>query len=80
MTVQELNREQLNELRQSLYYSFRYDDDQRSQFEGVFTEREQAFLLHINTCFWEIPDEMVIKAYDGIHFVEEEFWCSKEEC
>lgn len=78
MTVQELNREQLNELRQSLYYLFRYDNEQQQQFKECFTERERAFLLHINTCFWEIPDEMVIKAYDGIHFVEEDFSCSME--
>ena len=78
MTVQELNREQLNELRQRLYYSFRYDEEQQEQFKGCFTDREQAFLLHINTCFWEIPDEMVIKAYDGIHFVEEDFSFSME--
>lgn len=78
MTVQELNRDQLDELRQSLYYLFRYDNEQQDQFRECFTEREQAFLLHINTCFWEIPDEMVIKAYDGINFVPEDFWCSKE--
>lgn len=79
MTVRELNREQLNELKNSLFYQFRYDKEQQDQLKDNLTEREQAFLLHINTCYWEIPDEMVIKVYDGINFTEDDFFCSKGE-
>ena len=77
MTVRELNHEQFDELKSKLYYQFRYDTDHRDEFKDIFTEREQAFLLHVNTCYWEIPNEMVFKAYDGINFTEDDFFCGK---
>lgn len=79
MTVHELNRDQLDVLKNDLYYQFRYNTVVQSQLEDVLTERERAFLLHTNTCYWEIPDEMVVKVYDGIEFVEDDFFCGKEE-
>ena len=79
MTVRELNRAQLDELKGNLYYQFRYDEDRRDELGDSLTEREQAFLLHVNTCYWEIPDEMVFKVYDWIEFVEDDFFCGKEE-
>lgn len=79
MTVRELNRDQLDELKNDLYYQFRYNTVVQSQLEDILTEREQSFLLHANTFYWEIPDEMVVKVYDGIEFVEDDFFCGKEE-
>lgn len=79
MNVRELNRDQFDELKGNLYYQFRYDTEVQNQLSDILTEREKAFLLHVNTCYWEIPDEMVVKVYDGIEFVEEDFFCRKEE-
>ena len=79
MNVRELNRGQFDELKSNLYYQFRYDTEVQNQLSDILTEREKAFLLHVNTCYWEIPDEMVVKVYDGIEFVEDDFFCGKEE-
>lgn len=71
MTVRELNREQLDELKNNLFWNL--DGEQY----GDLTEEEKEFILnaiHPN----EIPDELVLKNYDGIYFVEDDFFCGKE--
>ena len=66
MTVRELNREQLDELRWSLYY----DTD--------FLVSMQNVDINI-TYISDISDDMVKAQFDGIDFVEDDFFCGKEE-
>lgn len=72
MTVRELNKAQLEELKNNLFWNL-----DGEQFVDL-TDEEMSSVLnatHPN----EIPDELVFKNYDGIHFVEEDFFCGKEE-
>lgn len=72
MTVRELTRAQLDELKNNLYWNL--DGEQY----GDLTDEEKNFILnasHPN----DIPDELVFKNYDGIHFVEDDFFCREEE-
>lgn len=72
MNVRELSKSQLDELRNNLYWNL--DGEQY----GDLTDEEREFIVnavHPN----DIPDELVFKNYDGIHFVEEDFFCGKEE-
>ena len=71
MTVRELNQEQLDELKNNLYWNL--DGEQY----GDITDEEKKSILeasHPN----DIPNELVFKNYDGIHFVEDDFFCGKE--
>lgn len=65
MTVRELNTSQLEELKTTYFYSH-LDDDRSGQCGGY-------------DCPWEVPDEVIFECYDGIDFVEEDFFCRKEE-
>ena len=67
MTVQELNREQLNELKWDYYYSDDYDPK-------IVGDNGLPILFA-----GDIPDKIIFAVYDGIHFVEEDFSCGKEE-
>ena len=72
MTVRTLNQEQLDELKNNLFCNL--DGEQY----GDITDEEKRLILealHPN----DIPNELVFKNYDGIHFVEEDFFCGKEE-
>ena len=72
MTVRELNQEQLDELKNNLYWNL--DGEQY----GDITDEEKKSILeasHPN----DIPNELVLKNYDGITFVEDDFFCGKEE-
>lgn len=62
MTVYDLNREQLNELKQS--YSVQLEDcgDGNSYYELIKAE--------------DIPDEIIFNHYDGIIFSDDDFFCS----
>ena len=62
MTVYDLNREQLNELKQS--YSAQLEDcgDGNSYYDLIKTE--------------DIPDEVIFNHYDGIIFSDDDFFCS----
>lgn len=71
MTVYELNRTQLDELKNNLYWNF--DGEQY----GSITDTEKELILNA-TYPDEIPDELVLKNYEGIHFVEDDFFCGKE--
>lgn len=60
MTVQELNRNQLNELKQ--HYVFKKAEEQGySPSYGELADAE------------DIPDEVIFEEYSHIHFVEEDF-------
>lgn len=68
MTVQELSREQLNELKWAYYYSDDYDPK-------IVGDNGLPVLFA-----GDIPDRIIFEVYGGIHFVSEDFSCSKEEC
>ena len=67
MTVQELSREQLNELKCAYYY----DDDYDPKIVG---ENGLPILFAA-----DIPDKIIFAVYDGINFTEDDFFCSEEE-
>ena len=58
--VQDLSRDELNELKSSFFYQ----DETQSINEGTFSTPE------------EIPDEIIFEHYDGVRFVEEDFFCN----
>lgn len=73
MTVRELTRSQLDELKNNLFWNL-----DGEQHYGDLTDEEKGLILnasHPN----DISDELVFKNYDGIHFVEEDFFCREEE-
>lgn len=63
MTVMELNREQLTELKQSYYCN------EVREGEGV-SYGELAAIDEL------VSDEEVFEYFDGYVFVEDDFWCS----
>jgi hypothetical protein len=66
MTVRELNRDQLDVLRWSLYY----DTDFLLAMQNV-----DINIMNVS----DISDDMVKAQFDGIDFVEDDFFCGKEE-
>ena len=76
MTVYELNENQLEELKHSLFYNFRYNEDERKELKKYLSKVDVEYLDNVNLCFWEIPDNIIYKVYDGIYFVDEDFFCS----
>ena len=67
MTVMELNRDQLTELKQRMV------DDEISETEG----RSASYGELANA--ESIPDEKVFERYDGVEFVEEDFFLLVDE-
>ena len=67
MTVRELNRDQLDELKWTYCYSDDYDPK-------IVGENGLPILFA-----GDIPDKIIFAVYDGIDFVEEDFFCGKEE-
>lgn len=67
MTVRELSREQLDELKWAYYYSDDYDPK-------IVGENGLPILFA-----GDIPDEIIFAVYAGIYFVEDDFFCGKEE-
>lgn len=67
MTVRELSREQLDELKWAYYYSDDYDPK-------IIGENGLPILF---AC--DIPDRIIFAVYHGIDFVPDDFGCSKEE-
>lgn len=61
-TVYDLNEEELNELRETYYYQlFECDED----------------VLEDCDCASDIPNEVIYNHYDGIYFVDDDFWCNQ---
>lgn len=56
--VQDLNREQLNELKNSFFWQ----DETQDILEDAYTSPEQ------------IPDDIIFEHYDGICFVDDDFF------
>jgi hypothetical protein len=70
MTVRELNRDQYKQLCQDYITRF-WTDDEHGTSEPSW---------HELACAAELVDENVIyDYYDGVNFVEEDFFCSKED-
>lgn len=70
MTVRELNREQLDELKQTYACQLR-DCGEDEEVIGIsYQELVDAL---------RIPDEVIFEHYDDIWFVEDDFFCGKEE-
>lgn len=63
MTVYDLNREQLNELKAA--YATQLQEDCDMSYE------ELANAVNI-------PDDVIFEHYDGIIFTEDDFFCGKE--
>lgn len=59
-TVYDLNREELNELKDSMFWA---DDTDEEILNGI-------------NYYWEIPDEVIYNHYNGISFVDEDFMCN----
>ena len=66
-SVHELNQEELEELR-SRWYSQHEDDGSLEEVLGREVEDEI-----------EVPMDLVIYYYEGIYFVEEDFWCNLKD-
>ena len=58
--VQDLSRDELNELKSSFFYQ----DETQDINESTFSTPE------------EIPDEIIFEHYDGVYFVKEDFFCN----
>lgn len=65
MNVRELNYGELLQLKEELYYG--------TDILPEMTE-EQKKTCDEAACADDIPDELVFELYDGISFVEEDFW------
>ena len=65
MTVRELNRDQLDELKWHYFYSDDFDDKNIRNAEGL------PILLA-----GDIPDSIIFAVYDGTDFVNDDFSCS----
>ena len=59
-TVYELTAEELDELRSNMFWSDEMDED----------------ILGDIDCYSDIPDSAVFAHYDGISFVEDDFFCN----
>lgn len=75
MTVFELNRDQINDLKDSLFYQFLDMDDAQpfAVIDPVLKGMEKTLL----SCDFpdEIPDEIIFQVYDDICFVPDDFFC-----
>lgn len=63
MTVNDLNREQLNELKETYVAQLAETDQEVIGYEGLASTTE-------------IPDEVIFNHYEGIIFSEDDFFCS----
>ena len=67
MTVRQLNYDELLQLKCDLWY----------ETDNLPSMTEEEYKICINAgCPDDIPNELVYKLYDGINFVEDDFWCN----
>ncbi len=62
-TVYDLNRAEIEELKDAYFWSDETDEE----------------ILGDISAPWEIPDEVIYEHFDGISFVEEDFFCNIED-
>ena len=72
MTVSELNREQLHELKQA-YYSELVNEGTFAEVMGVDID-EPSYEMITNIDGY-VSDEFIYEHYDGCGFTEDDFWC-----
>lgn len=75
MDVKELNRDQLEELKDSLFWQIYHNDDEIPAFAVVdsaqpYTRETLPDYPH------EIPDNIIFQVYAGISFVNDDFSCT----
>lgn len=63
MAVRDLNKEQLNELKQAYVTQLAETDQDVIDYEGLASATD-------------IPDEVIFRHYEGIIFSEEDFFCN----
>lgn len=75
MTVRELNRNQLHELKQT-YYSELVNEGIFAEVMGVnINELSYKMIASIDEY---VSDEFIYEHYDGYSFTEDDFFCSAE--
>ena len=62
MTVRELSRDQLDELKEHFFYT----DFEKCKPDGICADSPD-----------ELPDEILFEWYDEYYFVNDDFFCSK---
>lgn len=72
MTVQNLYKEQFEELRKKLVFTYDVDDlESVGAFVETWTENDWENWSNNN-----ITDDLVIKSFDGYCFGIDDFWCT----
>lgn len=61
--VQDLTREELDELKTAFFWQ----DETQDILEGAYSQP------------WEIPDEIIFEHYDGMTFMDDDFFCNLKE-
>ncbi len=80
MSVRELNEEQLLQLKWTLFNDWDNADEYSIFYDNGDSLTQQEIEILDNACSGdEIPNEIVYKLYDGITFVEEDFWSVYDE-
>lgn len=75
MTVQELNREQLIELKGS-YYSTLVNEGTFAEITGKgYDEPSTLDMANIDN---DVPDELIFSYYEGMTFTKEDFFCTAD--
>ena len=76
MTVYELTRDQLDELKESLFWQLLdTDDEQPFAISDSFLQKITPDLLNADFPD-EIPDNIIYQVYAGIDFVNDDFFCT----
>ena len=76
MSVYELNRDQLDELKESLFWQhLDTDDEQPFAISDPILQKIMPDLLKADFPD-EIPDSIIFQVYAGIDFVNDDFFCT----
>ena len=67
MNVTELNKEQLNELKNSYFYNTVDEEDYPGEILGDIQTPD------------DIPDDVIFNYYDGFTFTTDDFFCTTEQ-
>ena len=67
MNVRELKQEWIDQLKMNIYY-----DDNPQELYEILTDSEMTIIGNAET-WYDIPNEIVYKVYDGISFVKGDF-------
>lgn len=73
-TVHELSRAELDELKESYFYQLINDDDEVPFAVNNGDEDDVNDISYPS----DIPDDIIFNHYDGIMFVNDDFFCNNE--